>query len=157
MFIFSLIQMSFAKTCRDCCCQWQICYRRIVFLNDNFQPLLLYLDLYTWSRFIVIHVNGLQNALLLKLFHVFTHSKWKSHIYPRVCVVIFSGHQGSWIVLMLTFDYRVRLMRQGPQWCGIFNYYWWTATIKPRLLFSHAGHASWRLFLFAVEIKLFKL
>jgi len=31
----------------------------------------------------------------------------------------------------------------GSQWCGIIHYYWWTASIKPRLLFSRAGYASW--------------
>ena len=31
------------------------------------------------------------------------------------------------------------------QWCGIIHYYWWTASIKPRLLFSRAGYASWGL------------
>ena len=28
------------------------------------------------------------------------------------------------------------------QWCGIIHYHWWTASIKPRLLFSRAGYAS---------------
>jgi len=30
----------------------------------------------------------------------------------------------------------------GLQWYGIIHYYWWTASIKPRLLFSRAGYAS---------------
>ena len=30
-------------------------------------------------------------------------------------------------------------------WCGIFHYHWWTASIKPRLLFSHSGNVSWGL------------
>ena len=34
---------------------------------------------------------------------------------------------------------------RGHQWCGIIHYYWWTASIKPRLLFSRAGYASWGL------------
>ena len=37
---------------------------------------------------------------------------------------------------------------KGRQWCGIFHYHWWTASIKPRLLFSHAGYASWGAFPF---------
>jgi len=28
---------------------------------------------------------------------------------------------------------------------GIFHYHWWTASIKPRLLFSHSGLVSWGL------------
>ena len=36
---------------------------------------------------------------------------------------------------------------RGRRWCGIIHYHWWTASIKPRLLFSRAGYASWGLFL----------
>jgi len=39
---------------------------------------------------------------------------------------------------------------RGRQWCGIIHYYWWTASIKPRLLFSRAGYASWGLSLSSV-------
>jgi len=38
-----------------------------------------------------------------------------------------------------------RSCARGRQWCGIFHYHWWTASIKPRLLFSHAGFVSWGL------------
>jgi len=38
----------------------------------------------------------------------------------------------------------------GSQWCGIIHYYWWTASIKPKLLFSRAGYASWELSLSSV-------
>jgi len=38
----------------------------------------------------------------------------------------------------------------GGEWCGIIHYYWWTASIKPRLLFSRAGYASWGLSLSSV-------
>jgi len=31
---------------------------------------------------------------------------------------------------------------RGRQWRGIIHYYWWTASIKPRLLFSLTGYAS---------------
>ena len=36
------------------------------------------------------------------------------------------------------------------QWCGIIHCYWWTASIKPRLLFSRGGFASWGLSLSSV-------
>jgi len=42
---------------------------------------------------------------------------------------------------------------RGRQWCGIIHYYWWTASIKPRLLFSRAGYASWGLSLSLVYVK----
>jgi len=40
----------------------------------------------------------------------------------------------------------------GRQCVGIIHYHWWTASIKPRLLFSHAGYAFGGLTLFSVEI-----
>jgi len=43
------------------------------------------------------------------------------------------------------------------QWCGIFHCHWWTPSIKPRLLFSHAGYASWGLSLSLVYLNVFKL
>jgi len=46
--------------------------------------------------------------------------------------------------------YSVLLMRQGRQLCGIFHYHSWTASSNPRLLFSHAGFASWGLSIFTV-------
>jgi len=33
----------------------------------------------------------------------------------------------------------------GSSFGGIFHYHWWTASIKPRLLFSHSGLVSWGL------------
>jgi len=39
---------------------------------------------------------------------------------------------------------------RGRQWCSIIHYYWWTASIKQRLLFSRAGYASWGLSLLSV-------
>ena len=32
-----------------------------------------------------------------------------------------------------------RSCARGRQWCGIIHYYWWTASIKPELLFSRAS------------------
>ena len=72
------------------------------------------------------------------------------------CVVIFFWSPGimecTW--MLFTFENGVPLMRQGRQWFGIINYYWWTASIKPRLLFSGAGHASWGLYISSVLLLL---
>jgi len=46
---------------------------------------------------------------------------------------------------------------RGRQWCGIIHYHWWTASIKPRLLFSRAGYASWGLSLSSVSVIIFGL
>ena len=60
----------------------------------------------------------------------------------------FSGPLGSQIVCCFIFENSCPLMRQGLQWCGIFHYHWWTASIKLRLLSPHASYASWGLSLF---------
>jgi len=38
-----------------------------------------------------------------------------------------------------------RLCARGRQWGGIIHFHWWTASIKPKLLFSHSGFVSWGL------------
>jgi len=38
-----------------------------------------------------------------------------------------------------------RSCARGRQWCSTLHYHWWTASIKPRLLFSHSGLVSWGL------------
>jgi len=47
------------------------------------------------------------------------------------------------IKVLLKMEFRS--CARGRQWCGIFHYHWWTASIKPRLLFSHSGLVSWGL------------
>ena len=61
------------------------------------------------------------------------------HIIPR-----FSGPQGP-LTVCLHLKMEFRSCARGRQWCGIFHYHWWTASIKPRLLFSHSGLVSWGL------------
>jgi len=55
--------------------------------------------------------------------------------------------------MLFTFGNGVPLMRWGRQWCGIFHYHWWTASIKPTLLFPHADCASWGLSLSSVSLQ----
>ena len=43
-----------------------------------------------------------------------------------------------------------RSYARGHRWCGIIYYYWWTSSIKPRLLLSRTGYASWGLSLSSV-------
>ena len=50
--------------------------------------------------------------------------------------LIFLGPQGSWIVWCLYLKIQFRFCAWGHQWCGIIHDHWWTASIKPRLLFS---------------------
>jgi len=40
----------------------------------------------------------------------------------------------------------------GRHWCCIFYCHWWTTSIKPRLVFSHALDASWGICLFLTQI-----
>ena len=71
----------------------------------------------------------------------------------RYCVVIFSGPQGSWSVHVCCSHLKMEFCScaRGRQWCGIIQYHWWTASIKPRLLFYRAGYASWGLSLSSVQ------
>jgi len=57
------------------------------------------------------------------------------------CVFIFSWSSGIIDCMLFTFINRVPLMLLRRQWCSILHYYWWKASIKPRLLlhFIHAG------------------
>jgi len=54
----------------------------------------------------------------------------------------------SWCLVPVKME--LRSWARGRQWCGIIHYYWWTASIKPRLLFSRADYASWGLSLSSV-------
>ena len=53
-----------------------------------------------------------------------------------------------YVVYNLTMEFRS--CGRGRQWYGIIHFYWWTASIKPRLMFSRAGYASWGLSLSSV-------
>jgi len=67
-------------------------------------------------------------------------------------MVYFSGPRGSWSVHVCCLHLKMEFCScaRGRQWCGIIHYHWWTASIKPRLLFSDAGYASWGLSLSSV-------
>ena len=77
----------------------------------------------------------------------------KSRPYDIIVKLYCSGPQGSWSVYVCCLHLKMefRLCARGCQWCGIIHYYWWTASIKPRLLFSRACYASWELFLSSVQ------
>jgi len=59
------------------------------------------------------------------------------------CVVILFWSSGTIDCLHLKIEFRS--CARGRPWCGIFHFHWWTASIKPRLLFSHSGLVSWGL------------
>ena len=62
--------------------------------------------------------------------------------------LVFRDDHGLKVVNILKIEFRS--CARGRQWCGIIHYHWWTASIKPRLLFFTAGYASWGLFLSSV-------
>jgi len=68
-------------------------------------------------------------------------------------VVIFFWSSGitECTCMLFTFKMEFRLCARGRQWCGIIHHHWWTASIKPRLLFSRAGYASWGISLIHVH------
>jgi len=62
-----------------------------------------------------------------------------------MCSHIFLVLRDHWLYVCLHLKMEFRSCARGRQWCGIFHYHWWTASIKPRLLFSHSGLVSWGL------------
>ena len=67
------------------------------------------------------------------------------------CVVIFFWSSGI-IDCMFVYIWKLssaHALGWGRQWCGIFHYHLWTVSIKPMLLFSHAG-----LYLSSVYLRL---
>ena len=62
-----------------------------------------------------------------------------------LCSHIFLVLRDHWLYACLHLKMEFRTCARGRQWCGIFHYHWWTASIKPRLLFSHSGLVSWGL------------
>jgi len=62
-----------------------------------------------------------------------------------LCSHIFLVLRDHWLYVCLHLKMEFRSCARGRQWCDIFHYHWWTASIKPRLLFSHSGLVSWGL------------
>jgi len=84
---------------------------------------------------------------------------YKNRLYHH-CVVIFfwsSGIMECTYVCCLHLKMEFCSCARGRQWCGIIHCRWWTASIKPRLLFSRAGYASWGLSLSSVWCCLLQL
>jgi len=87
----------------------------------------------------------------------------------HICVFVFINHEFVWqfltvftitvnnvilstylsnslsLTVCLHLKMEFRSCARERQWLGIFHYHWWTASIKPRLLFSHSGLVSWGL------------
>ena len=68
-----------------------------------------------------------------------------------LCSYIFLVPRDHWLYVCLHLKIEFCSCDRGRQWCGIFHYHWWTASIKPRLLFCHAGLVSWGLSLSSVN------
>ena len=56
--------------------------------------------------------------------------------------------------ICLHLEIELRACARWRQWCGIFHCHWWTASIKPRLLFSSCRLCFLRIFHFLSWIKL---
>jgi len=70
--------------------------------------------------------------------------------YQDIDAGCLSSPQGSWIVCCNSLQLKIefRSCARGRQWCGIFHYYWWTVSIKSRLLFSPCRLCFLRTFSF---------
>jgi len=85
------------------------------------------------------------------LVMTYMHVHWYTIV---VCVLLcscFLLSSGSMGCICLHLKIAFRSCTRGRQWCGIFHYFWWTASIKQRLLFSlWRLSATWGLSLFSV-------
>jgi len=88
----------------------------------------------------VVYVSFSVGCFLFNPIKGFWMIDWCSPVLHH-CVVICFGPQGSWSVHVCSFHLKMefRSCARGRQWCGIIHYYWWTASIQPRLLFSRAS------------------
>ena len=75
------------------------------------------------------------------------HEKTAASVFWSCSSLVMNGPQGSWSVHVCCLHVKMEFCScaRGRQWCGIIHYRWWTASIKPRLLFSRAGYALWGL------------
>jgi len=64
--------------------------------------------------------------------------------------IVWTFYFRSWIVFCLHFEIEFRSCTMRRQWCGIlhshgvFHNHWWTASFKPRLLFSSSESTNGR-------------
>jgi len=89
-----------------------------------------------WSSESTVCMVKIAASVLLKLF---INSNERCHtgaIFNTNLIfsIYISGHLWSNIVCYLHFKKFCSCTR-GRQWCGSFLFQWWTASIKPRLLF----------------------
>jgi len=130
----SYFLMSVASLCTPCFVMF------CVFLHGSFCQVAHKLDMSTlFTTFFSLNIFSIYifnispiyitNLSLVCVCYVF--------ICPRTASVCsyFSGPQGSWVVCCLHLKIEFRSCARRRQWCGIFYYHWWTASIKPRLLF----------------------
>ena len=72
--------------------------------------------------------------------------KWRPVLH--YCVVIFFWSSGIMGCICLLLKKGFRLFARVRQWCGIYHNIWWSALLKPRLLFCSCRLCFLRAFLF---------
>ena len=142
--------------------------------NSNYMQCILF-PLWLMENLVCLKFNKINNACSLSIYpwmrivHKictlvwwywnticiwFALSNFKSPRTTSLCSHIFLvlRDHGVYMYVCLHLKMEFRLCARGRQWCGIIHYYGWTASIKPRLLFSCAGYmyASWGLSLISV-------
>jgi len=70
---------------------------------------------------------------------------WLSPRTSSLCSHIFPVLRDHWLYVCLHLKMEFPSCARGRQWCEIFHYHCWTASIKPRLLFFHSCLVSWGL------------
>jgi len=95
------------------------------------------IDLATRFKIRMYLLNGEKHLTLIRDQQILTSFILCSHIF-----LVLRDH---WLYVCLQLKMEFRSCARGRQWCSIFRYHWWTASIKPRLQFSHSDLVSWGL------------
>jgi len=96
-------------------------------------------------------MNNRKHLLLLDL--QFRKTRTDKENDPTLVLGLFwsSGIIITWMLFTLEIEFGLRAWGVS----GVaFYYYWWTGSIKPRLLFSRRGCASWRLSISQLNLRI---
>jgi len=107
-------------------------------IYEHFQP--NWMSNWKWLSKDLIFI-GFVTCSCLHSRYIFQTPEWYTILWSHIFLV----PRDHWLYVCLHLKMEVCSCARRLQYCGIFHYQWWTASIKPSLLFSHSGHVSCEL------------
>jgi len=107
--------------------------------RSNLSDFSLYVDIrLIWTRCVIFIARVFVSRIVS-----YQHDICYVQMYFIIILFVMqqAGATGKALLLSQLISCKPYSLRR-RQWGGIFHYYWWTASLKPRLLFYHANHAS---------------